>query len=186
MFQFFKKTKAQQGSLVLFCVRQMNVGALCKELSPELFVKVLRGNALVCEKVAHDSHGSIVRIIGEYIILAWKPNDAIARDYEQIAYRLACELANASEGIKSEISIKAPISISMTRGECIYECSGNEFTHVFGAPMTKIVQMSDRYRAGEANVFLIDETMKELWDDCPLEAIGNGVFKIQNATPRQP
>jgi len=165
--------------LILFCVRQMNISELCKDLSPESLVRLLQSNANICESVVHEQGGSVVRLLGEYIIMAWKADHVPVPDYSEISKTMAQKISEAREKIKSGLIRKASISISMTKGDCVFEQDGNHFTHVFGTPMNRVLRIADKFLAADKNVILVDESLKTIWSNYVLESIGDGVFRVQ-------
>ena len=176
-----KKAIAGKDSLVLFFIKYHGMAPLVESLSPEAVIRLLRKNVEECESIIHETGGTIFRVEGHCILAAWNERECKASNpaYNQIARTLIERLQESTCRITQKSSSPITVSISMTKGECVFERIGQDYTHVFGAPVTKVMQISKSYTEAEGNVVFVDESLKENWIEYSPEPVNGGVYKVK-------
>ena len=179
MFGLISKRIAKKGELYLFFIKITNILTISEKMSPENLIHFLRQYVEICEKTINKEEGAIARIEGHCILAAWPAeNDKENRDYCHIAFLLISQLTQSLKLAFKNSYPSMAVSISICKGECIYELKGKEYTHIFGTPVSRVEQISKEYMS-ENNIVLIDESIKQICPQYISEKVSEGIYIVR-------
>jgi class 3 adenylate cyclase len=174
MSNFPKNANHGQAVFVIFCIRQAGVSSLTASLTAEQFVRLLQENANVCESAVREMGGSIVNIISECIFAAWNTEDSFLSDVNYVD--IACDLIRRLSAKRD--AQKSVVSISITKGQCVFEREGEAYKSVVGMPWNRSAILSEKYTSESQSSLIIEESLMPFVGARKVEQVAPSVWKI--------
>lgn len=164
--------------IVLF-IRLKGIESIFSDLSPEQVINLLNKNVSICKSLAEDSGGKILQVNGHCVTLGWDQSQSSFSDINHKNF--ACDLLRKIRNYcASSISKDREFYIvaSLAKGECIYELSDNQFSHIYGMPLSIVVQISNKHTVSGLDILIVDRSMSYICAGSECENLGDGICAI--------